>query len=75
MASGTISHLARERGFGFIVEEGGAEELEFHWTAVSAGSIDQLKEGESVEFDKVPHRRSSGRNAAINVRLMRPDGG
>jgi cold shock CspA family protein len=62
-----------ERGFGFIIEDGSTEELEFHWTALTAGSIEQLEEGQGVEFDKVPHRRSSGRNAAINVRLMNPD--
>jgi cold shock CspA family protein len=73
LASGKICYLALERGFGFIQEDGSKEELEFHWTAVTAGGIDQLEEGQSVEFDKVPHRRSSGRNAAINVRLARTD--
>jgi len=73
LASGRISHLAIDRGFGFIEEDGSAEELEFHWTAVTAGSIEQLEEGQSVEFDRVPHRRNSGRNAAINVRLARMD--
>ena len=48
MASGTIKRLVRDRGFGFIRDEGGQEWF-FHRSAVKEGSFDQLNEG----FDRL----------------------
>src|SRR5687767_3123069 len=53
MPSGTIKRLVRDRGFGFIRDEGGQEWF-FHRSSVEAGSFDQLNEGERVSFDEEP---------------------
>lgn len=53
MANGTIKRLVRDRGFGFIRDEGGQEWF-FHRTSVNEGSFEELNEGERVSFDEEP---------------------
>jgi cold shock protein len=50
MPKGTIKRLVRDRGFGFIRDEGGQEWF-FHRSGVQ-GSFDQLAEGQRVAFDE-----------------------
>lgn len=52
MPGGTIKRLVRDRGFGFIRDDGGQEWF-FHRSSVQ-GSFDQLNEGERVSFDEEP---------------------
>jgi cold shock protein len=52
MSTGTIKRLVRDRGFGFIRDDGGQEWF-FHRSAVQ-GSFDQLNEGQRVSFDEEP---------------------
>ena len=53
MANGMIKRLVRDRGFGFIRDEGGQEWF-FHRSSVTAGSFESLNEGQRVAFDEEP---------------------
>ena len=53
MANGTIKRLVRDRGFGFIRDEGGQEWF-FHRSSVTAGGFESLNEGQRVAFDEKP---------------------
>ena len=70
MAFGNISRLMGERGIGFIVEDGSSEEIEFHWTAVWPGHLDQLGAGQRVQFETQEDHRDDKRRRAVNVRLL-----
>jgi CspA family cold shock protein len=48
--NGTIKRLARDKGFGFIAADRGAEYF-FHRSACTGAAFDQLQEGQSVSFD------------------------
>jgi CspA family cold shock protein len=48
--TGTIRTLRVDKGFGFIKGEGG-KEFFFHQSAIYGEGIDNLREGDSVEFD------------------------
>ena len=48
MAQGTIKKLVADKGFGFI--QGEDCELFFHRSAVTSGSFDELREGQTVEY-------------------------
>ncbi len=50
MAKGKIKKVIRDRGFGFIEAEDGSE-IFFHRTGIVDTSIDDLKEGDGVEFE------------------------
>ena len=52
MPSGTIKRLVRDRGFGFIRDDGGQEWF-FHRSSVE-GNFDQLNEGQRVSFQEEP---------------------
>ena len=48
MAQGTIKKLVTDKGFGFIAGDG--KELFFHNSSVEGVSIDELHEGQAVEY-------------------------
>jgi CspA family cold shock protein len=48
--TGTIARLQMEKGFGFIKSGEGADYF-FHRTAVYGEGLENLHEGDSVEFD------------------------
>jgi cold shock protein len=48
--TGTIRTLRADKGFGFIKDETGKEYF-FHQSAIFGEGINDLREGDSVEFD------------------------
>ena len=53
MATGTIKTLIRDRGFGFIAAEDGTE-IFFHRSDLVGMEMEQLSEGQRVEFEVGP---------------------
>ena len=50
MATGTIRTLRVDKGFGFIKDAAGQDYF-FHQSAVYGEALDNLREGDSVEFE------------------------
>jgi CspA family cold shock protein len=50
MPQGTIKKLITEKGFGFI--EGDRGDIFFHHSAVVGTTIEELREGQSVEYEE-----------------------
>jgi CspA family cold shock protein len=48
--TGSIRTIRAEKGFGFI-KDGAGKEYFFHRSAVQGEELDNLREGDSVEFD------------------------
>ena len=63
MSTGTVKCLNDSKGFGFITEEESGKE---HFVHIS-GLIDEVREGDNVEFDLTEGRK--GLNA-INVKVI-----
>ena len=63
MSKGTVKFFNDTKGFGFITEEGNNNE---HFVHIS-GLIDEIREGDEVEFDLTEGRK--GLNA-INVKVI-----
>ena len=63
MTKGTVKFFNETKGFGFISEEGSNKE---HFVHIS-GLIDEIREGDIVEFDLEEGRK--GLNA-VNVKLV-----
>jgi CspA family cold shock protein len=49
MPEGTIKKLIADKGFGFIAGDG--DDLFFHHSEVQGGSIEDLNEGQSVQYE------------------------
>jgi CspA family cold shock protein len=69
VATGTVKTIHRERGFGFLVPDGGGnpDDLFFHHTAVADGGFDQLREGQQVSYEEGADPRNPSRRRAVNV--------
>lgn len=69
MATGTITRIIRDRGFGFIQVDGATEEVFFHSSTVEQPTFDELNEGQKVEFETEPDPRQPQRSRAVHVKL------
>lgn len=65
MASGTVKWFNESKGFGFITQSDGGEDVFVHYSAIAADGFRTLAEGESLDFDVT--RGPKGLQAA-NVR-------
>ena len=63
MSKGTVKFFNDSKGFGFLTEEGSNSE---HFVHIS-GLIDEIREGDLVEFDLQEGRK--GLNA-VNVKVI-----
>jgi CspA family cold shock protein len=63
MSKGTVKFFNDSKGYGFITEEGSEKE---HFVHIS-GLIDEIKEGDEVEFDLQEGKK--GLNA-VNVKVI-----
>jgi len=69
MAQGTIKTLVTERGFGFIVPEGGSggQDLFFHRSDVEGTDYESLRVGDRVSYELGTDERR-GTSKATHVR-------
>ena len=65
VASGTVKWFNEAKGFGFLTQADGGEDVFVHFSAISGDGFKTLAEGERVEFDVT--RGPKGLQAA-NVR-------
>jgi CspA family cold shock protein len=69
MATGNITRIVRDRGFGFIQTSDSTDEVFFHSSSLEGAVFDNLNEGQKVEFDIQPDPKQPNRSRAANVRL------
>ena len=53
MATGTVKWFNDAKGFGFITQDGGGEDVFCHHTAIQAEGFRTLGEGQKVSFEVV----------------------
>lgn len=67
MATGTVKFFNSQKGFGFIVQDGGGPDVFVHISAVERSGMSTLNEGQKLSFDIEADRRS-GKSAAANLK-------
>jgi CspA family cold shock protein len=53
MATGTVKWFNDAKGFGFITQDNGGEDVFCHYSAVQGDGFKSLAEGQKVEFEVV----------------------
>ena len=51
MAQGTVKWFSAEKGFGFIEQEGGGDDVFVHFSAIQSQGYKSLDEDQRVEFE------------------------
>ena len=51
MQSGTVKWFNNAKGYGFIVPEGGGEDVFVHYSTIDGSGFKTLKEGQQVQYE------------------------
>lgn len=54
MPTGKVKWFNNAKGYGFIIEDGGTEDLFAHFSAIEMEGYKTLKAGQTVQFEKQP---------------------
>ena len=69
MNTGTVKWFNSEKGFGFIANDNGGDDVFVHFSAIVAeGGYKSLQEGQAVTFDVETDPKNSSKLRAVNVR-------
>ena len=69
MATGTVKFFNSQKGFGFIVQDGGGPDVFVHISAVERAGMSNLNEGQKLSFDVQPDQKN-GKSAAANLQAI-----
>ena len=67
MYHGTVKWFNETKGFGFISNDDGGEDVFVHFSAIQTDGYRQLAEGQKVTFDTEPDPRGAKGVRAANV--------
>jgi CspA family cold shock protein len=69
MNSGTVKWFNSEKGFGFISNDNGGEDVFVHFSSIQTNGYKSLNEADRVIFDTETDPKNSSKLRAINVKL------
>ena len=69
MNNGTVKWFNESKGFGFISNDDGSEDVFVHFSAIQSDGYKTLTEGQKVSYDTECDPKDSRKQRAINVRI------
>jgi CspA family cold shock protein len=67
MAEGTVKWFNADKGFGFIAQDGGGEDVFVHFSAIQSSGYRSLEDNQRVEFEVTQGQKGP---QAENVRVI-----
>lgn len=67
MAAGKVKWFNNAKGYGFILPNGGGDDLFVHYSSIEMDGYKTLKAGQEVEFDLLEGPKG---NHAVNIRMI-----
>ena len=69
MPTGTVKFFDAQRGFGFIVVDGGGPDVFVHVSALEQSGLNSLNEGQKVSFESKMDPKK-GKPNAVNIKVV-----
>lgn len=70
MNSGTVKWFNSEKGFGFISNDDGSDDVFVHFSAIQSDGYKTLNDGDKVTFDTEQDPKDSSKLRAVNVTVV-----
>lgn len=67
MSQGTVKWFNAEKGYGFIANDEGGDDVFVHFSAIVMDGYRRLKEGQKVSFETEPDPKNPEKLRAVNV--------
>ena len=67
MVTGKVKWFNAEKGFGFISDDNGGDDVFVHFSAIQTDGYKTLAEGQKVTYDTEQDSRDSNKIRAVNV--------
>ncbi len=67
MNKGTVKWFNAVKGFGFVANDEGGDDIFVHFSAINVEGFKTLNEGQKVTFDTEPDPKNSDKLRAVNV--------
>ena len=69
MNRGTVKWFNEKKGFGFIANDEGGDDIFVHFSAIVSDGFKTLADGQKVTFDIEKDPKNSNKLHAVNVRV------
>ncbi len=70
MSNGTVKWFNAEKGYGFIADDNGGDDVFVHFSAIIADGYKTLSEGQKVSFETEVDPKNSAKLRAVNVKAL-----
>ena len=70
MKNGTVKWFNPDKGYGFIANDEGGDDVFVHYSAIIADGFRTLNEGQKVTFDVEPDPKDEGKLRAVDVKVI-----
>ncbi len=67
MINGTVKWFNSQKGFGFITNDNGGDDVFVHFSAIASNGFKSLEDGQKVTFDIEKDPKDSRKLKAVNV--------
>ncbi len=70
MAKGTVKWFNAEKGYGFLANEEGGDDVFVHFSAIEMEGYKRLREGQNVSFETEADPKNPAKLRAVNVQVL-----
>lgn len=70
MSNGTVKWFNNDKGYGFIANDEGGDDVFVHFSSIMIEGFKTLKEGQKVTFDIEDDPKNENKKRAANVQIV-----